>query len=163
MPERNWSNSAVWRAASVSRYSLIARRPASGVRSSCPTTPSTCSIADTASFRLMRSRSSPSARLRSVMSRTILAAPTTRPWASRTGETLTDTCSVRPSLATRTVSYGPKCSPALTHCFTRSVSSCLSGGTRTAPGRPRMSPARYPYSASAPPFQLVTSPSRLSA
>ena len=48
-----------------------------------------------------------SARFRSVMSRATFDAPTTRPSASRTGETVREMSSRRPSLATRTVS---KCS-----------------------------------------------------
>ena len=79
--------------------------------------------------RAVASRSAASARFSSVTSRPIAEAPMMAPSASRRGDTVTDTWTRRPSLRTRTVSYGSTCSPRLSRVRTWSSSFGRSGGT----------------------------------
>ncbi len=108
----------------------------SGVRSSCERVVRNSSLARfalSASARAACSRASRSARSRSidlriVMSRAILDAPTT--WLSepRTGETVSDTSTGRPSLRTRTVSKWSTLCPERMRESTVSSSCWRSGG-----------------------------------
>jgi hypothetical protein len=92
----------------------------------------------------------------------MVAAPATRPDASRTGETLRETSIRRPSRCTRTVSKCRTRSPRASRAMMARFSSARSGGTMRPTERPTTSCAAWPYMSSAAGFQLVMTPSRVS-
>ena len=103
-----------------------------------------------------------SKRRRSLMSRAIFEAPTTRPVESLTGETVSDTSTRRPSFVTRTVSKCSTRSPRRTLARTVSSSSARrSSGMMSVIGWPTASAAVQPNNRSAAGFHEVMIPSRV--
>ena len=80
-----------------------------------------------------------SARFCSVMSWQIADAPTTEPFASQIGETVSEAGNTVPSLRTRTVSRCSMCWPAPTLARIVFISSVRSSGFRSLPESPIIS------------------------
>ncbi len=114
-----------------------------------------------ASAAVLASWSARSASRRSVMSRVILLAPTTRPDSSRIGEMVRETSMRRPSLATRTDSKWSTRSPRCNRSRIAASSPWRSAGRSTVTGRPTISSVSYPKIRRAPRFQEVMMPSRV--
>ena len=104
----------------------------------------------------------PSERFCSVMSRAIIDAPTIPPVESRTSEIASDTSTSDPFLRRCVVSKRSECSPAATGASNFATSSSRASGTSSPIDLPWTSASEYPYSCSAPGFQLTISPSVVS-
>ncbi len=111
------------------------------------------------SMSLRASARSCADRFCSVMSRAIVDAPTTRPLESRTAEIVSDTSMSEPFLRRRVVSKRSTRSPAATRASSFATSSSWPSGTSSAIDWPVISASEYPYSRSAPGFQLTIVPS----
>ena len=107
-----------------------------------------------------RRRSSRSACLRAVMSRSTAEIPVDAPVGSRMSESASATSISLPFLWTSTVSRVGRCIPPRTSAICSSTSERRLSGTNRTMGLPQISSALYPSSRSAPGFQVVRVPAR---